>query len=40
MIFDNSDFHIFQGMFLEIEFDFKGDPMGATITNCKQMELK
>ncbi|CAG2162923.1 unnamed protein product [Oppiella nova] len=23
------------GMFLEIEFDFKGDPMGANVTNCK-----
>ena len=25
----------FQGKFLEVSFDFKGDPTGAHITNCK-----
>lgn len=25
----------FQGKFLDIEFDFKGDPIGGHITHCK-----
>ena len=25
----------FQGKYMDIEFDFKGDPIGGVITNCK-----
>ena len=28
-------YFFFQGKFLEVSFDFKGDPTGAHITNCK-----
>ena len=24
-----------QGKYMDIEFDFKGDPIGGVITNCK-----
>ena len=33
---ENSNFYlILQGKYIEICFDFKGDPTGGTITNCK-----
>ena len=26
---------LFQGKYMDIEFDYKGDPIGGVITNCK-----
>lgn len=30
----------FQGQFFNIEFDFKGDPIGGRIYHCKYKKLK
>ena len=30
---------IFQGKYMDIEFDYKGDPIGGVITNCKYSNI-
>lgn len=34
-LFNNYLIFFFQGKFLDIEFDFKGDPVGGHLTYCK-----
>ena len=29
---------VLQGKYMDIEFDFKGDPVGGAITNCEQSQ--
>lgn len=41
LVFPNLSFYfLLQGKYMDIEFDFKGDPIGGVITNCKWISCR